>query len=484
MTPAFLSPRPLSNRSTLPVVEPLQPIRPNPRPGPGAGQAFSDDPFARMLEQNRQAARLQSRRQEQREPAPTEPAPASTTVPEMPPPGSAARASDRAPASANPAPERSRADVPADDQTAAGDKAAAAGQAPGSAGVRRLQATDARPPAAKAGARPADSGPSEAEGDDDRLAASASKASTSDADTLADGPVADTADGRPARPVDPAALLKDLGSRSGRTGHGSTGRAGAGQDLALASGLAAGTTARSSSAALADAASQGSDKFAPLSPAGADGVRAAAFTLADNTTLLARAAGATDERGAGAGITSGTGGQEAGAGLGLGLPAAVAGQGSSSATGTALPTPAQASLPAAPGTDAFGLQLGTQVTLWLKGGIQEAQLQLNPAELGPVRLAITLDGQAAQVSFLAEQTPTRQALEQALPTLAATLAAAGFTLAGGGVFDQARHGHPSDRQDGPASRGTASRDGQAADAGSMASVQQPTRPRGMVDLVA
>ncbi|WP_415840432.1 flagellar hook-length control protein FliK [Roseateles saccharophilus] len=70
-------------------------------------------------------------------------------------------------------------------------------------------------------------------------------------------------------------------------------------------------------------------------------------------------------------------------------------------------------------------------------GVQHAELQLNPADMGPVAVQIVVDGSQAQVSFHAVQAETRQALEQSLPDLAAALQGQGLTLSGGGVFQQA-----------------------------------------------
>ncbi|HSB22117.1 MAG TPA: flagellar hook-length control protein FliK [Burkholderiaceae bacterium] len=96
----------------------------------------------------------------------------------------------------------------------------------------------------------------------------------------------------------------------------------------------------------------------------------------------------------------------------------------------------------------FGTALGHQVALWVRDGVQEARLQLHPAELGPVTVQIALDGQAAHVEFGAAVAATRDSIEQSLPALAAALRESGFTLAGGGVSSQA-----GQRGDGDAPRG-------------------------------
>lgn len=84
----------------------------------------------------------------------------------------------------------------------------------------------------------------------------------------------------------------------------------------------------------------------------------------------------------------------------------------------------------------FSAELGARVSVLAVDGVQQAELQLNPAEMGPVSVQIIVDGAQAQVSFHAAQAETRQALERSLPDLAAALQGSGLTLSGGGVFQQ------------------------------------------------
>ena len=79
--------------------------------------------------------------------------------------------------------------------------------------------------------------------------------------------------------------------------------------------------------------------------------------------------------------------------------------------------------------DAFALQ----VSVLARDGVQHAQVQLNPAELGPISVQIALDGQQAQIHFGCESAQTRGLVEAGLPALAAQLRDAGLTLSGGGV---------------------------------------------------
>ena len=103
--------------------------------------------------------------------------------------------------------------------------------------------------------------------------------------------------------------------------------------------------------------------------------------------------------------------------------------GTPTTTSLALPTPIDA--------PDFAASLGVQVRVLAQDGVQQAELHLNPAEMGPVSIHISLDGTAARVDFGADVAATREAIERGLPELAGALRDAGFTLAGGGVSQHA-----------------------------------------------
>lgn len=161
---------------------------------------------------------------------------------------------------------------------------------------------------------------------------------------------------------------------------------------------------------------------------------------------------------------------------GVPLPQAAA---AAIASAAAAAVQAEAQLPAAPGSAAFGPQLGAQISTFVQGGIEHARLHLNPADMGPVSVQIQLEGQTAQVHLSAENPHTRQALEQALPQLAGSLREAGITLSGGGVFEQPRQsGGTQDQPD------TDGKRGRSDDALPPEPPPFSTRHRGVVDLVA
>ncbi len=136
----------------------------------------------------------------------------------------------------------------------------------------------------------------------------------------------------------------------------------------------------------------------------------------------------------------------------------------------------------APDHARFPAAVSQQVRIWVRDGVQEAQLQLHPAELGPVSVQIALQGQAAHIEFHAAHAATRHALEAALPSLASSLREAGFTLSGGGVFQQAFGQSPQQpgSDGGPGARRLPSQRLSAPPE----LVARVLRPRGLVDLVA
>lgn len=101
---------------------------------------------------------------------------------------------------------------------------------------------------------------------------------------------------------------------------------------------------------------------------------------------------------------------------------------------------AQASLPTPLDAPEFTQKLADQIGLWVgqarNDGPMTAELHLNPAEMGPINVKISLDGQSAHVDFAAAALETRQAIEASLSLLSSSLNDVGLSLSGGGVFSQ------------------------------------------------
>ncbi|MDC6170732.1 flagellar hook-length control protein FliK [Paucibacter sp. XJ19-41] len=131
---------------------------------------------------------------------------------------------------------------------------------------------------------------------------------------------------------------------------------------------------------------------------------------------------------------------------------------------------------------AFGPEMAARLSLLAAEGVQQAQLHLNPAEMGPVSVQIVVEGQQAQISFHSDQADTRAVLENSLPELAAALRESGLTLSGGGVFQQTRN---PEEQAQPSGDGRSAVRASAED--SAVPVSTPVRAtasRGVLDLYA
>lgn len=100
----------------------------------------------------------------------------------------------------------------------------------------------------------------------------------------------------------------------------------------------------------------------------------------------------------------------------------------------------QAAIPVPLDAPDFSQKLADQVSLWVgqvkQEGPMTAELHLNPAEMGPINVKISLDGTSAHVDFAAAAQETRQAIEASLSTLSSALNDVGLSLTGGGVSSQ------------------------------------------------
>jgi flagellar hook-length control protein FliK len=67
---------------------------------------------------------------------------------------------------------------------------------------------------------------------------------------------------------------------------------------------------------------------------------------------------------------------------------------------------------------------------------KEARLNLHPAELGRLQIAITSEGEATRVAFVVENAQAKEALEQAMPRLREFLQQAGLQLTDSSVAQQ------------------------------------------------
>ena len=81
-------------------------------------------------------------------------------------------------------------------------------------------------------------------------------------------------------------------------------------------------------------------------------------------------------------------------------------------------------------------QLSDRV-LWLaRGDVQNAQINITPAHLGPIQISLSLNGEQMTAHFVSANQEVRQALEDALPRLREMLAGAGINLGQANVGSQ------------------------------------------------
>jgi flagellar hook-length control protein FliK len=156
--------------------------------------------------------------------------------------------------------------------------------------------------------------------------------------------------------------------------------------------------------------------------------------------------------------------------------------------------PAQATLPMPPQAPTFAPALGHQIDVWMKGGVQHAEVQLSPQDLGPIRVKIEMMGDQTRVQMSADVQSTRDALQQAMPQLSEQLGQVGISLTGGGVSDQptfaqsqaqaqAGAGGSGGGRPGHGGQGGASRGG-VEDIAAASTVRPAVQRRGLLDTYA
>ena len=148
------------------------------------------------------------------------------------------------------------------------------------------------------------------------------------------------------------------------------------------------------------------------------------------------------------------------------------------------------------GTPAWDNQVAQKI-VWMVGGAeQSATLTLNPPDLGPMQVVLSVTNDMATVMFSSGQAEVRQALEDALPKLREMMSENGIELGNASVNDeaaqqqeggrQASHGGGNNRGGDGGTGITGATNGSAAEAQAKNDAR-PVRPgevRGVVDTFA
>jgi flagellar hook-length control protein FliK len=102
------------------------------------------------------------------------------------------------------------------------------------------------------------------------------------------------------------------------------------------------------------------------------------------------------------------------------------------------------------GTSAWDEQVGQKIVWMVGGGEQSASLTLNPPDLGPMQVVLSVNGDQASVAFSSAHQEVRHALESALPRLREMMDQSGLSLGSATVSagSQGQAQDPGQRQGG------------------------------------
>jgi len=102
---------------------------------------------------------------------------------------------------------------------------------------------------------------------------------------------------------------------------------------------------------------------------------------------------------------------------------------SSTPTTTSLVTaPTVPQLNAQLGSPEWQQQLGQQVMMFNRQGVQSAELRLHPQDLGSIQISMKIEDGQAQMHFVSGHSAVRSAIEAAMPDLKTALADNGISL--------------------------------------------------------
>jgi flagellar hook-length control protein FliK len=132
----------------------------------------------------------------------------------------------------------------------------------------------------------------------------------------------------------------------------------------------------------------------------------------------------------------------------------------------------------------FADALSRQVVWMVDKDAQIAELRINPPELGPVEVRLTLSNDGAAVQFVSQHAEVREALENALTRLREAMAQAGITLGEASVgaesFSNRAEAQPQARDARPSLRDA----GLADEASARSNARTDPIRRGLVDVFA
>uniref|UniRef100_UPI00375346BD flagellar hook-length control protein FliK n=1 Tax=Undibacterium sp. TaxID=1914977 RepID=UPI00375346BD len=142
------------------------------------------------------------------------------------------------------------------------------------------------------------------------------------------------------------------------------------------------------------------------------------------------------------------------------------------------------------GTRAWDQAIGQKIVWMVAGGEQTAQLTLNPPDLGPVQVVLSISDNFVDASFVSSHLDVREAIEAAAPKLREMMDNAGISLSGFSVSaESAQSGNPFNSEKSQHSGQSQARNGTKADelvdsAKLNTPTQRPQPGLGLVDTFA
>ena len=144
------------------------------------------------------------------------------------------------------------------------------------------------------------------------------------------------------------------------------------------------------------------------------------------------------------------------------------------------------------GTPAWDNQIGQKIVWMVAGKEQSASLTLNPPDMGPMQVVLSVTNDHATVTFSATTPEVRQALEDAMPKLREMMSESGIALGNASVNDGSAQQQQQAREDagGRMGRGNGQVDGGASGSAAEAEAKAAERPKrsgelpGLVDTFA
>ena len=127
----------------------------------------------------------------------------------------------------------------------------------------------------------------------------------------------------------------------------------------------------------------------------------------------------------------------------------------------------------------WGNELGKRLIWMTDKGIGRAELRMNPPELGPVEVRISVSNDDARVAFQVQHGATREALEGAMPRLREMFASQGLNLSDANVSEHSARGRHQAAQSGAGTGADRADDSFEGDAGELADAPDRLRARSL-----